>query len=199
MEKATEETIFPSFSHIEELYEIEKDRLEKMAYKLNEKVLHPQVMEKTNVKLADAVFHESTINALTYYADHGYEHFKDSAAYAKVIRDWFNTVNVKSTDYGTRKRDGRRHPIRRKTVDEDLSYITRFVAWLESWKSSGLPGLSQPTFQAAIRTCRPTISLVQYLFDRFPNLDYILLGNISSDREDLGGGGRCVVGTTTIL
>ena len=154
-------------------------------------------MEKTNVKLADAVFHESTINALPYYADHGYEHFKDSAAYDKVIRDWFNTVNVKSTDYGTLKRDGRRHPIRRETVDEDLSYITRFVAWLESWKSSGLPGLSQPTFQAAIRTCRATISLVQYLFDCFPNLDYILLGNISS--EDLGGGGRCVVGTTTIL
>ena len=38
VEKATEETIFPSFSHIEELYEIEKGRLEKMAYKLNEKM-----------------------------------------------------------------------------------------------------------------------------------------------------------------
>ena len=55
-----------------------------MAYKLNEQVLHPQSTEKTNVKLADAAFHESTINALTYYAAHGYENFKDSAIFTVV-------------------------------------------------------------------------------------------------------------------
>ncbi len=173
--------IFPSFAHIHQLYEIEKTSPEKMAYKLNEKVLNPQVMEKTNVKLADAVFHESTINALNYYAEHGYENFKDSAEFAKTVRDWFNTVNVKSTDHGNRKRDERRKPIRRETVDEDLSYIQKFVEWLEKWKKNGTHGLSNPTFKAAIRSCRATIALVHYLFDRYENLDYILLGNISSD------------------
>ena len=176
-----EDTIFPSFIHLEELYEIEKGQLEKMAYKLNEKVLHPQVMEKTSVKLADSAFHESTINALIYYGNHGYDQFKDSAAYARVIRDWFNTVNVKSMDYGKRQRDERRNPIRRDTVDEDLSYMNKFCEWLECWKSCGTAGLSRQTFEAAIQTCKALTSLVHYLFDRYENLDYVLLGNISSD------------------
>ena len=176
-----ETNISPTFAHIRRIHEIEKGLPEKMAYKLTEKVLEPKVMEKTSVKLADAVFHESTINALNYYAENGYEKFKDSASFAKTVRDWFNTVNVKTIDHGNRKRDERRKPIRRDTVDEDLSYITTFVEWLERWKENGTRGLSNPTFEAAIRSCRATINLVHYLFDRFDNLEYILLGNISSD------------------
>ena len=107
-----EDKVFPSISHLEELHVIEKGQPEKMAYKFNEKVLHPQVMEKTNVKLADSIFHESTINALMYYSNHKNGHFKDSAIYARVIRDWFNTVNVKSIDYGKRQRDDKRNSIR---------------------------------------------------------------------------------------
>ena len=60
-------------------------------------------------------------------------------------------------------------------MDEDLSYITSFLAWLEDWKERKTPGLSIPTFKAAIRTCKAVI------FDRYENLEYILLGNISSD------------------
>ena len=122
---------------------IEKGRLENMAYKLN----------------------ESTINALNYYAEHGYKHFKDSATFCKVIRDWFSTVNVKSTDYGKRERDEHRCPIRREKAKEDLPYITKFVDWLEKWKNSGTPGLSQPTFEAVTQTCKAVLSLVPYLFE----------------------------------
>ena len=84
-------------------------------------------MEKTNVKLADSAIHESTINALNYYSLHGYSHFHDSALFAKTIRDWFNTLNVKCLDYGKRKKDERRYAIRRERVEEDVSYIARFV------------------------------------------------------------------------
>ena len=86
------------------------------------------------MKLAGSVFHESTINALKYYVSHGYHHFDDSTRFTKIIRDWFNTLNVKSTDYGARKRDERRYAVRRKRVDADLSYISKFIEWLESWK-----------------------------------------------------------------
>ena len=57
--------IFPNFCHLKELYDLEHGKSPKMAYKFNKKVLHPQTIEKTSVKLADAVFHESTKNALT--------------------------------------------------------------------------------------------------------------------------------------
>ena len=96
--------IFPNFSDLEELYNIEYGKAQKMAYKLNEQVLHLQSIEKTNVKLADAAFHESTINVLTYYAAHGYGNFKDSAIFIKRIRNWFNQVNVKSAEWQTKSR-----------------------------------------------------------------------------------------------
>ena len=123
----SKQDISPSFSVLKELYELEKGKPQKMAFKLNEQMLHPKPIEKTNVKLADAAFHESTINALNYYASHGYGHFGDTAIFAKYIRDWFNTVNVKCTDYGTRKLDDRRNPIRRDMMSDNLSYLTRFV------------------------------------------------------------------------
>ena len=90
-----------SFLHINELYEPEKGKHLKMAYKISEQVLHPQVIEKSSVKMAEAIFHESTINDLKYY--HGYNHFDDSASFTKIIRYWFNTLNVKIIDYGVRK------------------------------------------------------------------------------------------------
>ena len=155
----------------------------KMAYNIPEQVLHPQEVKKSSVKMAEAVFHESTINALKYYASHGYNHFDDLASFTKIIRDWFNTLNVKSIDYGVRKRDERRNAVERESVTADLSYITKFTEWLKSWKREYQSiGLSQQIFDAAIRTCKAIIiGPPHYLFERYPNLNYILLGNVSSD------------------
>ena len=62
-----------SFAHIRELFDIEKgNRPKMMAHKLSEKVINPFSIEKTNVRLADACFHESTIKALEYFGEHGY-------------------------------------------------------------------------------------------------------------------------------
>ena len=60
--------IDPYMQHIKELYKLELGKPVKYAYKLSDKVLHPMPIEKTNVNLADCLFHESTINALEYYA-----------------------------------------------------------------------------------------------------------------------------------
>ena len=70
-----------AFSHLEEIYEIEKGKPQKMAFRLTEQVLHPQAIEKTNVKSADAAFHESTLNALKYYVAHGYDYFGGTALF----------------------------------------------------------------------------------------------------------------------
>ena len=88
-------SITANFSHIRELYNLELGKHIKMAFKLTDKVLRPSSLEKTNVKLADSCFHESTINALAYYSSHGYAKFKETAEVLQIIRDWFNTVNVK--------------------------------------------------------------------------------------------------------
>ena len=44
--------MLPSLSHINELYEPEKGKHEKMAYNISEQVLHPQVNEESSVKMA---------------------------------------------------------------------------------------------------------------------------------------------------
>ena len=180
------EVLKPSFEHLKELYSLEQGKLHKMAHKLNERVLHPTSIEKTSVKLADAAFHESTINALNYYARNGYEHFRDTASFAKIVRDWFNKVNVKSTNYGTHSRDDERNPIRKESMEDDLSSIRSVCSWLEKWltNSGRSGGLSLRTFEAAIRTNKAIIVLAEYLLEHKTYLNYVLLGNIQSDYLD---------------
>ena len=70
--------LHPNFAHIRELYHLEVGKVPMIAHKLTDVVLNPANIEK-NVKLADAYFHESTINALNFLNDNGYPHFKDTA------------------------------------------------------------------------------------------------------------------------
>ena len=60
-------------------------------------MLHPQPIEETNVKLAAALFHESTIAALEYYSERpeGKPEWKKTANFLRIIRTWWNIVNVK--------------------------------------------------------------------------------------------------------
>ena len=85
-----------SFGHIKQLYDLELGMPLKMAYKLCDKVLHPATIEQTNVSLADACFHESTIHALRYYSSNGFPEFSRTAEVLQIFRNWFNIVNVKS-------------------------------------------------------------------------------------------------------
>ena len=66
-------------------------------------------IERQNVKLAQAVFDESTINALLFYGENGYPDFIGTAKFLQVISNWWKTVNVKSSGLGRRKRDQRHH------------------------------------------------------------------------------------------
>ena len=68
-------TIELNFGYLQHLYDIEKTISPKKAHKLSKKVLRPQSIEKTSVKLADSAFHESTIAGLQYYAKHGHNYF----------------------------------------------------------------------------------------------------------------------------
>jgi hypothetical protein len=75
------EKIAPDMDHIECLRKIELGRPAKYAHKLTDKVLHPMPIQKTNVKLADSLFHESTIEGLVYYSKHGHPEFQNTASF----------------------------------------------------------------------------------------------------------------------
>ena len=169
-----------SFAHIKQLYDIEICKQERMAHKLTKKLLQPSSIEKVNVMLADACFHESTINALKCYASHGYPHFSGTAAFLQIIRNWFNVVNVKSFFSGQQKMDERREAITTDTRENQLGFLKEFYRWLEEWEFSQKKGLSSPTFLSAKTTTLNYMPLVKYLLDE-KQLSYVLLGFISSD------------------
>ena len=103
--------LHPNFSHIKELYTMELGKVQKMAYKLTDRVLNPQVIEKNKVKFADTCYHESTINASEYFSNNGFHQFKDTARFSKIIREWFNVVNVRNPEHGRLQKDHTRYPI----------------------------------------------------------------------------------------
>ena len=150
-----------------------------MAYKLSDKVLNPESIEKTNVSLADACFHESTIYALKYYAKHGYDSFSETADILQIFRNWFNAVNVKSLYSVKHTRDSFRSAITKEDRGM-LEFFSQFSLWLDKWISSGQAGLSKQTFAAASQTTKVLIDLPNYLLDE-KNLDFILLGFLQSD------------------
>jgi len=76
-----------SFSHLEDLFNLELGKPVKMAHKLSDKVLHPSNIECTNVQLADSLFHDSTISALKFYAHEpcGEKSWEDTAYFLQLI------------------------------------------------------------------------------------------------------------------
>ena len=77
------------------------ERCKKWLTSLTDKVLNLQVIEKPNVY---ACYHECTINALEYYSNNGFPQSKDTARFSKIIREWFNVVDVRNPEHGKRKR-----------------------------------------------------------------------------------------------
>ena len=59
-DKETEKTA--SFGHLRELFELEKGKLRKIAYKLNEKMLNPKPIETTNLGKRLHFTHSNTEN-----------------------------------------------------------------------------------------------------------------------------------------
>jgi len=169
---------YPTFKHIERMYTMEVGKPLKMAHKLNDKVMHPLSIEKTNVKLADAVFHESTINALEFYSS-SHPEFADTVEFLKIVRKMWNITNVKTPKVGQKKRDDSRQVIREST-DENLHYLLDFAAWVKEWSGHSKLSLTQQTTAAVHQTCIALVELAKHMLeDR--QFDYILLGQFQSD------------------
>lgn len=122
------------FSDIENVYNHELHKPLKMAFKLNDSVIRPQNIEKTSVKLAAAVFDESTIAALRYF-----EHF-ETANFLSLIRKVWSILNVRHPLTGMAKRDDDKKPI--SDGDDRLDFLLNFADFLDTWENSGVSVLS---------------------------------------------------------
>ena len=174
------EVLQPNIEHILDIYNIELGKSVKIAHRLCDKVLNPASIEKTNVSLADSFFHESTIAALQFYAvKNNRPEYNHTANFLKLIRRWWNLLNIKSTYTGQAKLDANREPINSSKLHR-LVFLKSFVSWLENWESSDKQGFSKETFLCAKQTSSSMVGLIPYLLNE-KKLDYVLTGNLQSD------------------
>lgn len=181
----TETDAFPkimaNFNHIRDLYDTERHLALRMAHKLNEKVLNPSVTNRTSVKLAAAIFHESTYSALQYFStnDESKKKWGETAEFLKLIHDLWAIVNVKTKDVGYRKRDEKRLPIS-SSFDERLNLLGKFEDLFKaSAAQSGKEKLSNETLQALVLMCQTLRHIVPHLLQK--GFRYVLLGHLQSD------------------
>ena len=82
-----------SFADIEKVYNLECQKPLRIAHRLTETVLKPNSIEKVNVKLALAVFHESTVIGLKEYG------FHETASAIDLFLKLWNILNVSTSDW----------------------------------------------------------------------------------------------------
>jgi hypothetical protein len=101
-----------NFQHVEDLFVLEKDKPVKAAHKLTKATFNPTSIQKTSVKFAAAVFHESTQAALDLYSTSDErEDWKLTSKFIRLIVKVWNIINVKTPAKGHHKRDISRDPI----------------------------------------------------------------------------------------
>ena len=169
-----------NFKHITELHGRESTMALKKAHRLTPATLEPKSIEKTSVRLAVAVFNESTRDALQFYATHeGQSAWSSTADFISLILKLWNIMNVKTQTKGKHKRDYTMDPVR-SSLDWKLEFLREFADFLQRWQSSGRPGLTKETFLALRHTCLALCDCASFLLDR-RGYRYVLLGHLQSD------------------
>ena len=100
-----------SFIDIRNLYAEESKQPLKLAHKLTQKSLAPKNIEKTSVKLSNAIFHESTLHALQYFNENQGKQWTGTADFVEIVLKMWKIVNVKTPSIGQHKKDLFREPI----------------------------------------------------------------------------------------
>jgi hypothetical protein len=95
-----------------ELFNHEAASALKKAHKLSPSVLQPKIIDKTSVKLATAMFCESTHDALQYYATHCSDKadWIGTVDFISFVCKLWNVLNVKTSPQSEYKRDATMDP-----------------------------------------------------------------------------------------
>lgn len=171
-----------SFIALRKFYELEQDKLLKYGYGLSVKALYPTSFERQNVKLVLQIFNEKIIEGLTLFSKkHGVPHVHETAKFIRIILNWWDVVNVKSTTKGLRKNNVLMCPITNDASDERVFFLKKFLVWLQHWKDLHLKeSLTKETMDAIILTTNGLLQLQEYCFTKL-NFSYFLSGKLQTD------------------
>ena len=103
-----------------------------------------------------------------------YSDFLQTAKFLEIIRDWWNSFNLKAPNIGFNKGDPNREPVTVENLEEKTKHFRKIFDWLDLWqqncKKNNLKqnGSSEETFV----TFKQTTSC---------NFNFVLTGKIQSD------------------
>lgn len=117
------------FEDIHDIYDLEMSKPLRIAHKLSLNVLNPKSIERTSMKYAAAIFHESTINGLRHYGK------TETAQFLEMVLKAWNIMNVRTPYVGQAKRDPTKEPVK-SSHDPKLVFLLEFADFLERWKAS---------------------------------------------------------------
>ena len=129
--------------------------------------LHP-VNKKMNVKLALAIFSETTIAALKSY----FPEMKEMSSFLELISTWWTIVNS-NAKYAHNSLGNAIIP-----NDFRLAFLEEFALWIESWSSKNF-NLTPHTSKALSRTLRAQILLIEDLFNE--GYQFVCMRKLQSD------------------
>jgi hypothetical protein len=181
-----------SFDHLRQIHNNEKNILVKKAFKLNNKSLYPNNIERQNVRLVDNVFHYSTIAALKENCE-----YTETVSFMETIRKWWDIVNTKNSFKGIKKKKNEWSGPIYNVDDPKVQYLSKFVSWVKQWAllcdEKICIDLTKDTFSAIERSTEVLICLVTYSLENFP-ITYVLAGKFQTDNLE-GRFGRSISGS----
>ncbi|XP_077492101.1 uncharacterized protein LOC144103021 [Amblyomma americanum] len=171
-----------SFKTLRELHSKEQGQLIKSAPTLSSKSLNPSNIERQNVKLALRIFSPSTAAALRACGPRlELDYVSGTAQFLETITKWWNIVNVKTCNKGTRVREELQSPITSASSPQ-IQFLLSIVEWLDLWQSlkfdTGI--LTRETHSALRLTTDTLVKVTRYCLDEM-NFEYVLLGKFQTD------------------
>lgn len=178
--------IFPTFKHVRELFELERGKPVKMAYKLTKKAISSKNIDNTNVKLAQSVFDDSTVQAMEFYIGNVGNQWGDTLKFLKIINRWWKIVNTKISFLHVKTRDDGQAPIQ-SVDDENFKFLGQFHEWLEDWdkmlgdQGTDRSGFTPLTMMALMSSTKTFQEIARYILTR-DGIEFVLLGKCQADQ-----------------
>ena len=143
------------FAHLKQLYDSERSQIVKLAPNLTFTSLHPNNLQRQNVKLALKIFDDKNVSALSEFGKRYQADVSGTQNFLVTILQFWKLMNVKNPLKGRHLNDSFCEPIR-SLNDEKLHWLSQFYEWLCAWEQLQLQPrhgcLSKETFFALKQT-----------------------------------------------
>ena len=169
-----------SFQDIRLLYKSDQHCVAKLAPRLTAKSCYPSNFERQNVNLALKIFDESTVGALTVFANSRSTIKSNTAEFVSLILNIWKIFNVNVPNKDIRLNDEFSKQLGYN--DFRFSFLSKAVDWLDCWSSRSEKNgkLSAQTFTSFKHSCMALPKIVNFLTEN-RQFQYVLSSRLQND------------------